>query len=83
MCQWHRNIQRMIDEIGRLYPARRRRGVNVETAWPGSWGYSESYVSRKFRELSGMRLRNTCAAAGWPLPSGICAAAETGFWTLR
>ena len=56
MCQWHRNIQRMIDEIDACI---RREDDEASTLsrLAGKLGYSESYVSRKFRELSGMRLR--------------------------
>ena len=56
MCQWHRNIQRMIDEIDACI---RREDDETSTLsrLAGKLGYSESYVSRKFRELSGMRLR--------------------------
>ena len=56
MCQWHRNIQRMIDEIDACI---RREDDEASTLSrpAGKLGYSESYVSRKFRELSGMRLR--------------------------
>lgn len=56
MCQWHRNIQRMIDEIDACI---RREDDEASTLsrLAGKLGYSESCVSRKFRELSGMRLR--------------------------
>ena len=59
MCQWHRNIQRMIDEIDACI---RREDDEASTLsrLAGKLGYSESYVSRKFRELSGMRLAGLC-----------------------
>ncbi|MDY2657369.1 MAG: helix-turn-helix transcriptional regulator [Candidatus Limiplasma sp.] len=56
MCQWHRNIQRMIDEIDACI--RREDGDAATLArLSGKLGYSESYVSRKFRSITGMRLR--------------------------
>lgn len=56
MCLWQRNIQRMIDEVDACI--RREDGETATlTRLAGKLGYSESYVSRKFRELSGMRLR--------------------------
>ena len=75
MCQWHRNIQRMIDEIDACI---RREDDEASTLsrLAGKLGYSESYVSRKFRELSGMRLRERdsehCAEIWLFLQRGVC-----------
>ena len=56
MCVWQRNIQRMIDEIDACI--RHEDGEEATlTRLAGKLGYSESYVSRKFRSISGMRLR--------------------------
>ena len=81
MCQWHRNIQRMIDEIDACI---RREDDETSTLsrLAGKLGYSESYVSRKFRELSGMRLREYLCGRRlafalrelrWKRDSGHCA----------
>ena len=56
MCQWHRNIQRMIDEIDACIRREDDEAVTLHRL-AAMLGYSESYVSRKFRSISGMRLR--------------------------
>lgn len=56
MCQWHRNIQRMIDEIDACIRCEDDEAVTLHRL-AAMLGYSESYVSRKFRSISGMRLR--------------------------
>ena len=56
MCVWQRNIQRMIDEIDACIRHEDSEEATL-TRLAGKLGYSESYVSRKFRSISGMRLR--------------------------
>ena len=48
MCQWHRNIQRMIDEIDACI---RREDDEASTlsSLAGKLGYSESYVSSEIQ----------------------------------
>lgn len=56
MCLWQRNIQRMIDEIDACIRREDDEAVTLHRL-AAMLGYSESYVSRKFRSISGMRLR--------------------------
>lgn len=56
MAPWYRELQLLIDEIDACI----RRGENEAltlTALARKFGYSESYISRRFREVSGLRLR--------------------------
>ena len=53
---WQESIQNLVDEIDRCI----RNGWDAELtlkALAGNLGYSEYYISRKFREISGMPLR--------------------------
>ena len=51
MCVWQRNIQRMIDEIDACIRHEDSEEATL-TRLAGKLGYSESYVSRKFRSIS-------------------------------
>lgn len=57
MYEWRRQIQSMVDEIDRSI-----RQHDTEALTLGNLaqriGYSEFYISRKFREISGMQLRD-------------------------
>lgn len=56
MQDWHKLIQQMIDEIDLCI--RSRCGVETSlSALSKKFGYSEFYLSRKFREISGMPFR--------------------------
>lgn len=57
MSEWHRTIQALVDEIDGCI---RRQDDEKPTLkrLAGRMGYSEFYVSRKFREISGMQLRD-------------------------
>lgn len=57
MCEWHRQIQMMIDEIDANIRLRHDDALTLCTL-ADSLGYSEFYVSRKFREISGMQFRD-------------------------
>ena len=57
MNEWHKNIQLIIDEVDRCIRARADDDVSLK--WlSDKLGYSEYYVSRKFREISGMQFRD-------------------------
>ena len=57
MTEWHRNIQLLIDEIDMCIKAREDDDVSLKRM-SDRLGYSEFYVSRKFREISGMQFRD-------------------------
>lgn len=57
MKEWIRSIQNMIDDIDESIRAQDDEALTLERlAW--RLGYSEYYVSRKFKEISGMTLRD-------------------------
>lgn len=57
MYDWYKNIQTIVDEIELCI--KRRDDEELTLAHLAErLGYSEFYVSRKFRELSGMSLRD-------------------------
>lgn len=57
MHQWHRQIQAVIDEIDICIKQRNDEAVTLKTL-SNRLGYSEYYISRKFREISGMQFRD-------------------------
>lgn len=57
MSEWHRYIQMLVDEIDGCIRRRDDESLTLRRL-AGRMGYSESYVSRKFREISGMQLRD-------------------------
>lgn len=57
MEQWYREVQLLIDEIDKCIKERAGEAVTLE-ALSQRFGYSPSYISRKFREISGLRLRD-------------------------
>lgn len=56
MYEWHRQIQVIIDEIDRSIRDHEDEALTLR-ALAGRLGYSEYYATRKFREISGMQLR--------------------------
>ncbi|MCI9143312.1 MAG: helix-turn-helix transcriptional regulator [Lachnospiraceae bacterium] len=57
MYEWHEQIQIMVDEIDRCIMNRNDEALTLECL-ARRMGYSEFYVTRKFREISGMTLRD-------------------------
>lgn len=57
MAQWYRNIQDIITIIDACIRAQQDEALTLR-ALAQKLGYSEYYTSRKFRELSGMTLRD-------------------------
>lgn len=57
MSEWHRYIQTLLDEIDGCIRRQDEESLTLKRL-AERMGYSESYVSRKFREISGMQLRD-------------------------
>lgn len=57
MQEWHKQIQAIIDEIDACIKRRDDETVTLKTL-SDRLGYSESYISRKFRSISGMQFRD-------------------------
>lgn len=57
MCEWNKNIQKIVDEIDKCIKSQDDETLTL-TQLAERLGYSEFLVSRKFREISGMRLRD-------------------------
>lgn len=57
MNPWYREIQRLIDRLDVCIKANQTEETSL-AALAAEFGYSETYISRKFREISGMRLRD-------------------------
>ncbi len=57
MQEWQKNIQNLIDEIDRCIRRQEDEALTLEHL-SQKLGYSAYYVSRKFREISGMQLRD-------------------------
>ena len=57
MYQWHKQIQTIIDEIDECIKTRGDEAVTLNEL-SRKLGYSEFYISRKFREISGMQFRD-------------------------
>ena len=56
MSEWHRQVQAIIEEIDAAIAAHLDDALTLR-ALSRRLGYSESHVSRKFKEISGMSLR--------------------------
>ena len=57
MCGWQRQIQKMIEEIDLCIKQRNNEDMSLCRLAKKS-GYSEFHISKKFREISGMQLRD-------------------------
>ena len=57
MSEWHRYIQTLVEEIDGCIRRHDDESLTLGRL-AARMGYSESYVSRKFREISGMQLRD-------------------------
>lgn len=57
MQEWQKVIQQMIDEIDFCIKNKHDDGMTL-TVLSTKFNYSEFYISRKFREISGMKLRD-------------------------
>ncbi len=57
MYEWHKNIQQIVDETDVCIKNKENEAVSLTHL--AQWlGYSEYYVSKKFREISGMTFRD-------------------------
>ena len=57
MDEWHKVIQQKIDVIDLCIKSKRSEDTTL-TVLSQKFGYSEFYISRKFREFSGMKLKD-------------------------
>ena len=57
MYEWHRQIQRIVDEIDRCIQAHDDETLTLRRL-AGELGYTEFHTTRKFREISGMQFRD-------------------------
>lgn len=57
MNPWYKEIQRLIERLDECIKANQNEETSLK-ALSAEFGYSETYISRKFREISGMRLRD-------------------------
>ena len=57
MYEWYRNIQKIVDEIDGCIKSRNDEEITLNKL-SQKLGYSEFYVSRKFKEISGMQFRD-------------------------
>ena len=57
MYEWYKNIQKIVNEIDSCIKSRGDEAITLSRL-ASMLGYSEFYVSRKFREISGMSLRD-------------------------
>lgn len=57
MRQWYKNVQDMVDEIDTCIRERKDENLTLQHL-ARSLGYSESYISRRFAQIAGMRLRD-------------------------
>lgn len=57
MREWHAQVQAVVDEIDKCIRRREDEAVTL-SAIARRLGYTESYVSKKFREISGMQFRD-------------------------
>jgi AraC family transcriptional regulator len=57
LYEWYRKIQEMVGEIDRCIKSQNDEALTL-VHLARKLGYSEFYVSRKFREISGMQLRD-------------------------
>lgn len=57
MYEWQRKVQTIVDEIDLCIKAHNDEALTLRQL-SGKLGYSEYYFSRKFKEISGMQLRD-------------------------
>ncbi len=57
MYEWHKNVQIMIDDIDDCIKQKKDEDLTLH-ALSNKYGYSEFYVSKKFKEISGMQFRD-------------------------
>ncbi|MCM1193942.1 MAG: helix-turn-helix transcriptional regulator [Butyrivibrio sp.] len=57
MCEWHRQVQKIVEEIDECILQKKDEKLTL-SCLSQKFGYSEFHVSRRFRELSGMRFRD-------------------------
>lgn len=57
MCEWLRNVQRMVDEVDGCIKRKESEALTLAHL-AKALGYSEFYVSKKFKEVSGMALKD-------------------------
>ena len=57
MKEWQRSVQRLVEEIDGCIRQKSDEGMTLD-ALAERLGYSRFYISRKFREVSGMQLRD-------------------------
>lgn len=57
MHEWYQQVQKIVDEIDVCIKAQRDEALTLNYL-AHRFGYSESYISRKFREISGMKFRD-------------------------
>lgn len=57
MCEWQRQIQKIVEEIDLCIKQRDNEDMSLRRLAEKS-GYSEFHISKKFREISGMQLRD-------------------------
>ena len=57
MYEWFRNIQKVVEEIDKRIRSQEDESL-VLTQLAEKLGYSEFYVSRKFKEISGMQFKD-------------------------
>lgn len=57
MCEWHRTVQEIIEEIDRCIKEKHDEQITLNFL-ARKFGYSEYHFSRKFKEISGMQFRD-------------------------
>ena len=57
MCEWHKNIQRIVEEIDICIKKQTDETLTLKYL-ADKLDYSEYYISRKFKEISGMQFRD-------------------------
>ena len=57
MYEWHRQVQKIVDELDRCIISRDDNGLTLQTIARAN-GYSAFHMTRKFRELAGTSLRD-------------------------
>lgn len=57
MQEWYKAVQQIVDEIDLCIKGKRDEAMTLKNL-SQTLGYSECYISRKFREISGMKLRD-------------------------
>lgn len=57
MSEWHKLVQTIVEEVDECIAKRNDEALTL-SALSGKLGYSEFYISRKFKEISGMNFRD-------------------------